>query len=161
MTSGTNYWIREFLRSDYKTNPEVGSRRIAQAVKAASKNTNLSTDIKEEIAAVHSLLKGMDGEVISPAGLCKRFALGKEASDAILSEIKPPRLRIDEFAFQYSAYAKIAKFRVISLNNDVRLAAPADSFADNVAVSDPSDDGSRTYTTVGKKTDDYIRGGTL
>lgn len=156
ITHGSNYWIGAFLRSNYKTDPKVGSLRLADAIKKATQS-DISSEARAQIVGAQTLLAGLDGNVISPIEFCNRYTLGEEARNAVLSNIKPEKLRDEAFQFVYAEYRVRAPIRQVSLDNGVSIAAPSGQFDELVdRVADEND--RQTYSTSGVVTKDIVRG---
>jgi hypothetical protein len=58
-----NYWILDFLASEFTVTAAAGTRRLASAIRSAAKKANL--DVKQEIIAAATLASGLAGQRIS------------------------------------------------------------------------------------------------
>ena len=61
MVQLSNYWIAEFLDSDFRTTAAAGTKRLAVALRDAARKTGDVT-VKREIAAAVTLGQSLDGQ---------------------------------------------------------------------------------------------------
>ena len=124
-----NYWIAEFLDSDFRTTSAAGTRRLAIACRDAARKFDTSS-VKSEIAAAATLATGLAGQRLSVRQFAARIGLSQAAKTAIFSELKPTI--VDEtFQLDAGEFAKIIAYRSIELDNGGMLTAEAAAF-DNV-----------------------------
>ncbi|MCP5388581.1 MAG: hypothetical protein H6915_02335 [Novosphingobium sp.] len=84
----SNYWLKDFLTADFSETPQHGTKRLAEALKAAVKS-NPRIDIKEEIAAAISLApRVLSGNTTSIDGFCKHFGLSPDATLTIKTSLQ-------------------------------------------------------------------------
>lgn len=123
-----NYWIAEFLESDFRTTAAAGTRRLAIACRDAARKSNDSL-IKSEIAAAATLARGLAGQRLSVRQFTRRIGLTPAAQTAIFSELKPAV--VDEL-FQLDAleFSRIIAYRSIELDNGGMLTAEVGAFDD-------------------------------
>jgi hypothetical protein len=84
----SDYWIADFLQSDFRLTPAAGTRRLATTLRAAAKKADL--DVKTEIIAATRLAGGLKGQRISIVDFADRFGLSAAAKEAIVEELKMP-----------------------------------------------------------------------
>lgn len=124
-----NYWIAEFLDSDFRTTSAAGTRRLAVACRDAIRKSTISS-IRSEIAAAATLATGLAGQRLSVRRFAARVGLTSAAQTAIFSELKPAI--VDEtFQLDANEFGKIIAYRSIELDNGGMLTAEAAAF-DNV-----------------------------
>jgi hypothetical protein len=68
-----SYWIRDFLRSDFKTTPLAGSMRLAIALREAAKVAP-SLEAKQQIISAMTLVQGFANRTVTPRELFTRLA---------------------------------------------------------------------------------------
>ena len=145
----SNYWISEFLLSDFKQTSAAGTRMLAQALKAAGKKAQ-APEIENEIASAATLAKGLAGQNISIADFATKFSLSSEAVTLLKAELKSPKLFTAKFKFDYSEFGAIVKFRTVKLANGAKLSASAENFDNIFKVTNTNPSGSkRRYETEG------------
>jgi hypothetical protein len=152
----SNYWIVDFLASEFTVTPAAGTQRLAAALRNAAKKVSL--DVKREIVAAATLATGLGKQKISIDEFNERFGLSDAARTAILRELKSPRLAQDRFQFDLSEFQSIATFRSVELSNGATLTAPSSDF-DDVFEEEPIE-GSRgevRFTTQGRVLNEKIR----
>lgn len=150
----SNYWIRDFLLSDFATTGERGTRRLANALRAAVNKTS-DLEIKEEIAAAVRLTQGLEGQVTSASDFTSRFRLSEKATQAVKEQMRE-KLFVEQFRFLPEEFHRHVAFRSIELDNGARLTADADTFEQVFARSE-SDTGEVKFSTSGKIVDERFR----
>jgi hypothetical protein len=144
-----NYWIAEFLESDFRTTAAAGTRRLAIACRDAARKSDNSL-IKSEIAAAATLATGLSGQRFSVRQFANRIGLTPAAQAAIFAELKPAV--VDEaFQLDASEFSRIIAYRSIELDNGGMLTAEVGSF-DDVFQRQPVDgpDSQVRFSTEGK-----------
>ena len=153
----SDYWIRDFLLSDFFTTPAQGTRRLAIALKDAAKSTN-NLRIKEEIAASTRLVRNLNGKAISIGEFTKKFSFSKETCQTIYSKLKNPSLLTERFQFDNTEFEKNLPYRSIELDNGAVLTAATTDF-DECFIRNPLEDqpGVYEFKTSGSVTNDRLR----
>jgi hypothetical protein len=124
----SNYWILEFLASQLTVTAAAGTRRLANALRAAVKKSDLN--VKQEIIAAATLVAGLAGQRLSIEDFGQRFGLSAEARAAISRELKAPRLAQERFNFDANEFQSVIAFKSIELSNGGTLTAPSSDFDD-------------------------------
>ena len=156
MVQLSNYWIAEFLDSDFRTTAAAGTKRLAVALRDAARKTG-DVNVKREIAAAVTLGQSLDGQRLTIKEFSNRFGLSPGAQDAVAGEIKNRTVLDERFQFDAKEFAKQVPYRSIELNTGVILTADAAQF-DNVIhqeVIDPRE-GKVRLSTEGKVTNDKL-----
>jgi hypothetical protein len=122
----SNYWISDFLLSDFKTTPAAGTRRLAVAIRDAGKKASLP--IKQEFTAAGTLANGLTGQHLSIIDFANRMGLSNEAREAILSELKSPKAANEIFPFDASTYKSLVAYKAVELSNGALLTADTEKF---------------------------------
>lgn len=124
----SNYWILDFLASHLTVTAAAGTRRLANALRNAAKNTDIR--IKQEIVAAATLAAGLAGQRTSIDEFIQRFGLSHEAQTAIAAELKTPALAQEHFQFDLTEFRELIAFKSIELHNGATLTAPSQTFDD-------------------------------
>lgn len=145
----SNYWIRGFLESDFRTTGAAGTRRLGQALRSAM--ATASDEVKEELWAAARMLRNLDGERVSIDSVGERLRLSPEASNAIKDALPKPELCRERFQFTVNEYDSVVAFRSVELSTGVRVVAPNDTFERHVHTEQVDGAENRVrLTTTGK-----------
>lgn len=151
----SNYWISDFLLSDFTTTSAGGTRRIANAIRDAVKNAPL--ELKQELTAAGTLAPGLAGQSLSIGQFCSRLGLSAAAKAAIASQLKSSKALEEVFKFDAVIYRDIVAFKSIELSNGATLTADTEKF-DSVFQQQPVDGTDEVkYVTKGKVVDERFR----
>ncbi len=123
----SDYWIKGFLFSDFKTTPKEGTRRLANAIKQSLNQTD-SISIKQEIISAAILSKNLQNKAVSINEFCDNFKLSDEAKNIILKQLKRSDLADLRFLFDLAEFNKHILYKSIILDNGGTLIAPANDF---------------------------------
>ncbi len=153
-----NYWIYEFLSSDFESTSKAGTKRFATAIREASKKAvNLET--KKQLLAFATLVHGIAGQSASINDMAERFGLSEDSRETIISQLAHPELANDVFVLDIEEFSKSAAYSSIELDNGGILLAPPDQFDScfhrELLNSDPNH---VRFTTEGRIVDERIRG---
>lgn len=122
----SNYWIADFLESDFSLTPAAGTRRLAIALRNAAKRSGL--DVKTEIIAAVTLAGSLRGKRTSITEFEQRYTLSAEARAAIRKELKSPRLADERFQFDGDEFDALVGYRSIELDNGAMMTAQSSEF---------------------------------
>jgi hypothetical protein len=124
-----DYWIRDFLRSDFLTPGEAGTRRFAIAVR---ETMNRCTDpgVKMDAVALHHLVAGMSSQVVSAKKLLNQFHVPDSTQEQIKAHFPRAKLFDENFSFVPDEFLKHVAIRIVELDNGGILAAKAEHFDD-------------------------------
>jgi hypothetical protein len=150
----SEYWITDFLMSDFTTTGERGTRRLANAIRAAI-NKSDSIEVKEELSAAVKLSKGQNGKVISARSFAADLGLSKKSQEALYAEVKH-NLSDEKFKFSFEEFNKLIAFKTIELDNGAFLSAQAENF-NSVFTAKKADGGKTSFSTTGKIIDERIK----
>ena len=154
----SNYWISDFLLSEFTTTAAAGTRRLAIALRDAAKKAPL--EIKQELTAAGTLAAGLAGQRLSIDDFCRRLGLSQPAKEAITKELKSPRLAQEVFQFDVTIYKELVAYKSVELSNGALLTADTGSF-DRVFKKELLDRGRGEvqFTTKGKIVDEKLKTG--
>jgi len=152
-----DYWIKDFLLSDFKTTSEAGTKRLAMALKNAIKDAD-SLQIQQEISSVAYLAKNFAGKTTSINDFCDSLHLSKDAKKAVNKHITSIRSTGDKFTFNHSEFVKHLSFKSIELDSGAILTATIESF-DVCFEQSPSEDNpdETVFTAQGQIVDEKLR----
>ena len=152
----SNYWIVDFLASQFTATPKAGTRRLAIALREAARMPDLR--VKREINAAATLANGLKGETLSIDEFGERFGLSQPAKDAISTMAKTRRAAEERFVFDPTEFERTVRFRSIALSNGAMLTASVSVFDDVFSqdLVDASGDIVR-FTTEGRIIDEALR----
>lgn len=123
----SSYWIREFLSADFRTTSAQGTRRLAIAIKQTIDETS-DLEVKEELAAAALLAKSLNGKLIDMENFAERFGISEKSKNALISKLKHPNLRFDQFQFSLSEFSKYVRYKSLQISNGAMLTAPIGKF---------------------------------
>lgn len=141
-----NYWIQDFLASDFATTGERGTRRLALALKEVVNGTS-PVAVKEEIGAVLRLVGGLDGRVVSPHGLLARLGVSDESVGAVRVQIGDSLFE-REFPFVYEEFRRHIQYRTVEMDTGALLVAEAGRFSEVFDRTEAAD--GVTFSTTGQ-----------
>jgi hypothetical protein len=121
------YWIRDFLSSDFMTTSKAGSKRLAVALKDASKTVE-SMPEKQEILAAIALTRNFYGKTVSIRDLSARLNLSLPVRAAIEAQVTNDTLLTDTFVLDSDEFQRHAAFASVELDQGAIMTAPADRF---------------------------------
>ena len=124
----SNYWIVDFLASEFTITPAAGTRRLAVALRNAAQKSDLP--VKQEITAATTLAGGLAGQRLSINEFGQRFGLSEAAKAAIADQLKTPRLGQERFQFDLAEFQTVVAFKSVELSNGGTLTAPFSNFDD-------------------------------
>ena len=152
----SDYWIREFLDSDYKTTSAAGTRRAAKALHAAVRKAD-SLETKSALIGVVSALKRLDGEQVSIDEICTRFALPDDAVSLLQKTVKNKDLLTDRFRFSGKEFSKYTLYRAVETDKGVVVTAETAVFDKNVQIQESRNSKRIRISTEGELIDDRLR----
>jgi hypothetical protein len=152
----SNYWIVDFLASEFTVTPAAGTRRLAIALRDAVKNADL--DIKQEIIAAATLATGLAGQRLNINDFGDRFRLSEGAKAAIADRLKTPRMGQERFEFDLTEFRSFVAFKSVELSNGGTLTAPSSNF-DDVFRKEFVDEEQRQvrFTTEGRVVNEKLK----
>lgn len=153
-----HYWIQEFLRSDFLTTSKAGSKRLALALKDASKTVD-SIHEKQEILAAIALTRNFYGKTVSIRDLSARLNLSLGVRTAIEAQVPNPALLTDTFVLDSEEFQHHAAYASVELDQGAMMTAPADRF-DQCFSREVVDGPQERYrfTTEGRIVDERLKG---
>ncbi|HEX7047423.1 MAG TPA: hypothetical protein VF275_07615 [Gammaproteobacteria bacterium] len=127
LVSISDYWIRDFLLSDFRTTSAAGTKRLALCLRNAVKSAT-SMEVKEEIASAVKLSRNMAGRSTSIRDFVNHFGLSDDSRALIVSSLKNETLFGERFRFSREEFDKHIAFQSVELDNGGILTAEASKF---------------------------------
>jgi len=153
----SDYWIRDFLHSDFLTPGEAGTRRLAVAVRDTMNRCD-DPQVKEDIAALHHLIVGMPKKVVNAKAILDQFHVSQKTKEEIKNHFPKAKSFEENFQFVPAEFLKHVFLRTVELDNGGLLTAATESF-DEVFTSETVDEDEEVvrFTTEGKIVDQRFR----
>ena len=149
-----DYWIVDFLKSDFATTAATGTKRLAVALKSVMTARADPVVKKEIISAVH-LAANIPSKAMTIVEFCDSFHFSPKTRDAIASAVSPSRLVNEKFKFDSAEFAKHIAYKQVELDNGAVLIAPVDKFDDCFKATKKRD--AHTFITTGVIVDERLR----
>lgn len=153
----SDYWIFDFLESDFKTTSAAGSRRFALALRAAE-TTSDNIEIKSEIASLATLAGNLKDENTTIKKLLTRFNASKNTQKLVIGQLSDSKIAKEQFKFNSSEFKTQIPYRHVELDNGALLTSRLEDF-DEVfnRESLPNTKDKFRYVTEGIVVDDRMR----
>ena len=122
-----NYWIHGFLASDFETTSKAGTKRLAIAIREASKKAN-NLETKQQLVAFATLVHGIAGQGVSINEMAERYSLSEGARETLISQLPYRELANDSFILDSDEFSQHVAYTSVELDNGGILIAPPDRF---------------------------------
>jgi hypothetical protein len=152
--SVANYWIRDFLRSDFAVTGAAGTRRFAVSLRSAIAKAD-TVAVKQELSSLAHLLPNMDGKVKSSSQILEDYSLSPAAALLVRQQFPNEKVFLESFKFGADEFAQHVAFRSVELNNGAVLTAAANEF--NEVFTQQKTGNQVRFSTVGEIVDDKLR----
>jgi hypothetical protein len=149
-----DYWIVDFLRSEFSTTAAQGTKRLAKAIKAAIQATS-DIDIKAQITSAAQLAANLPKKAMTISDFCDGFHLSERAKQAILSNVNPSRLVHEKFRFDVSEFSKHLAYKQVELDTGAVMTAPAEKFDDCFKATQHKDE--TVFVAAGHIVDEKLK----
>lgn len=153
----SNYWIKEFLASDFRATSAQGTKRLATVIIAATKTAD-DVKVKQELVAAAQLALGLKGKTISINDFCKKFALSSAAANLMSDQCQNDAMKTERFRFSDTEFEKHIAIRSVEMNTGAIMMAPADEF-DKVFTHETINQatGEQRFSTQGNVVDERLK----
>lgn len=153
----SDYWIREFLASELRTTGPAGTKRIAVALRSATRVAE-SLEVRHELISVAGLLRNKDGKATTGRKLVEQLGLSPGALEALEHELPRPELMNETFVFEREEFDKHLTYRVVELDNGGVMIAEDEDFGKvfERTIVDEAESVVR-YATQGRVIDERLR----
>ena len=152
--SVADYWIVDFLMSEFSTTAAAGTKRLAVALREAAAYST-SARVKQEITSAAHLAANLPRRAMTIAGFCENFNFSEETTQTILSKVRPPRLISERFRFDSEEFSRHLAYKQVELDNGAILTAPADKFEQ--VFNETTRRNRHTFSTTGEIVDQRLR----
>lgn len=145
-----DYWISDFLQSEFRTTGAAGTKRLAMALRKALTSTD-NSEVKHDIASAVRLAANIKKTAMTIEEFCDDLHLSNASKAAVVEAVDPPRLLKEKFKFQYAEFSRHIAYKLIELDNGAILSAQVEKFDTcfKTEVSH-SNSGAYTFTTSGE-----------
>lgn len=152
----SDYWITDFLLSEFATTSAAGSRRRGKALRDAV--NKVPVEVKEELIAAARLASGLAGKPISINRFADQFSLSSGAREALVRGLKNPHTAQEQFQLDISEFRNYIAYRSIELDNGALLTADSADF-EEVFEKQYLDDAHETveYSTRGRIVNERLK----
>ena len=150
----SDYWIGDFLKSDFATTSAAGTMRVALALREAIKVTD--GDVRTELINAALLMRNFDGQVVSINELTDRLNLTAPTQAALRGKVARPEMLGQTFRFDRAEFDKSVPYRTVELDNGAIMTAESTKFDEVFRVDDAGND-RKTFTTTGKIAKSILR----
>ena len=124
----SDYWISDFLLSEFTATSAQGTSRFAKALRVAVQS-DIPVEVKQEITAAARLSSGLGGQKLSINQIAARFSLSEPAQAAAHKGVgSAPALAKEIFSFDADEFKAIVAFKSVELDNGATLTAESDRF---------------------------------
>lgn len=153
----SDYWIHEFLDSHLRTTSAAGSKRMADSLRTAIRETDV-LEVRQEVVAASRLLRQWDDERVSANQAIERLGLSEEARSAITDAFARSDLMGEVFRFDSEEFNRHAPYRAVELDNGGVLIAENRRFREvfDREVLSAAEQRVR-YSTEGRVVDDQLK----
>ena len=124
----SDYWITDFLLSEFSVTPAAGTRRLAVALRDAARKAPLP--VKQELTAAATLASGLAGQKLSINTFGDQFNLSRHAREAITNELRTLRAAQELFEFDIREFRNLIAYKSVELDNGALLTAESSEFDD-------------------------------
>jgi hypothetical protein len=152
--SVANYWIRDFLKSDFAVTGAAGTRRFAVSLRDAIAAAD-TVATKQELSSLAQLLPNMEGHIKNTAQILDDFHVSPAAALLIRNQFPNEKVYLESFKFTAEEFRQHIAFRSVELDNGALLTASATAF-DDVFTRQQTGNQMR-FSTVGSVIDDKLR----
>ena len=152
----SDYWIRDFLHSDFAVTGARGTRRLAVAIRDAMTMSD-DMEVKQELAAAAKLAPNLDGRIISASHFASQYHLSPAALAALRRPLKQDRLFEEQFRFTRDEFIQHLAFRSVELDSGAMLSANALQFDDVFERDDIPGTEEVRFSASGRIVNDRLR----
>lgn len=122
-----DYWIVDFLRSEFSTTAAQGTKRLAKAIKGALQATT-DIAIKTQLTSAVQLAANISKKSMTISEFCDSFHMSDAAKQAIIAKVDPPRLVHEKFRFDVTEFSRHLAYKQVELDTGAMMTAPAEKF---------------------------------
>lgn len=151
-----DYWVTDFLRSDFKTTGATGTKRLAFALRDAIAQA-VSSEIKHDIASAVRLSGNIKKTAMSIEEFCNDFHLSDDSKAAVLDAVTPARLIKEKFRFDAKEFNKHIAYKLVELDNGAVLSAQVEKFDLCFETRSTGKKGEFNFKTSGKIVNEKLK----
>lgn len=151
----SDYWIKDFLKSELKMNAKRGSSILAKAIRKTIAETS-NDNVKTELIGATQLVKNINTRAISINTFFSELNLSEATHNEVLSKIENQNLFNITFPFDSTEFENNCSYLVNILNTGAILMAPTTEFNEVWVQETVADSAELRYSTQGKKIKEKI-----
>lgn len=154
----SDYWIREFLRSELRTTGPAGTRRLAVALREAIAAAP-DLDVRHELISATSIMRGQHGQSRTARQVVRQLGLSEAADSALEAAFTRPELMDEVFRFDRPEFERHVLYRAVQLDNGGLMIAEDARFRE-VFVREQLENVAENhvrYSTEGRVVDERLR----
>jgi hypothetical protein len=153
-----DYWIRDFLRSDFKITAKTGTKQLALALREATATLTNEKD-KAQLVNAAQLVPNLNGQAITVDDFAKRFALTKPVREALIKHLPNEQIAKATFKFDTEEFSKHVRYTSKELDSGAILTAPSEKFDTCFTTKKVAEsDGELEFSTRGKIVSERLKG---
>jgi len=146
----SDYWIKEFLKSELKLNSKRGSSLLAKAIRKTITETK-KENVKYELVAITPTIKNINTRALTMNSFFDQLNLSEETKKEVLSKIENSNLFNVAFQFDSKEFEDNCNYLVTILDSGAVVMAPAADFDDIWQREFVAESGKTKYSTEGIK----------
>ncbi|RLC58227.1 MAG: hypothetical protein DRH89_01595 [Candidatus Cloacimonadota bacterium] len=151
----SDYWIKDFLKSELKMNAKRGSSILAKAVRRTIAETSDET-VKSELIGATQLIKNINARAVSMNTFFSELNLSDATHNEVLSKIENQNLFNITFPFDSSEFESNCSYLVNILDTGAVIMAPTSEFSEVWFQEAVAESDELKYSTQGKKIKEKI-----
>ncbi len=123
----SEYWIKDFLKSDFEVTSKSGTATLALSLKDAIQKEE-ELDNKQQLISFSNMLMNHDSQNITINEQCNNFGMSEELKEKIKSNLKCKAFFDSRFTFDKEEFISQAVFRTVYMKNGAILSAESTKF---------------------------------
>lgn len=150
----SEYWIRDFLKSELSMSSKRGSKILATAIRRTITETN-DDEIKKELIGVSTTIKNLNGSKLSISDTLDKLNLSNKTKDEVKIKMSDAKMNKIAFILDISEFNNSFNYLVNILDNGAVVMGPADKF-DDLWLKQDQANGNTLYSTEGSPIQEKI-----
>lgn len=151
-----NYWIKDFLVSDFAVTSKAGTKRLAVALKNAVMETS-NLEEKHEITSSAVLAKNLDGKNLSINDFVEQLHLSDSSKELVFKQLKNLAIADEKFTFDVKEFRSHISYRSLEIDNGAIISAPMETFDDCFQETKLEESGQVEFKTIGKVKNEKLK----
>lgn len=144
----SEYWIKDFLKSELKITSKRGSRLLAKAIRKTITETK-SEDNKQELIGISTTIKNLNNVKLSIKDILNSLNLSYGTKQEVMGKISDSKINNIPFTLDIKEFNDNFNYLVKILHTGAIVIGPAKDF-DEIWDQEEIGNGEHQYTTTGK-----------